>query len=104
MQARTTETKAATSTAAGKMDETTRNKSDQGAVKEEPLAVDSLDDGATSTLTLVSSKKKIPRRRNHFWCPMKDCASGPVKKIRQYLRKVRKLEDQTKEEGSPRGR
>lgn len=103
MQARTTETKTATSAAAGNMDETTRNESDQGAVKEELLAVDSLDDGATSTLTLVSSKKKKPRRRNHFWCPIKDYSSGPVNKIGQHLRKVCKLEDQTKQEGSPRG-
>ena len=93
MRARTTETKTVTSAAAGNVDETTRNESDQGAVKEEPLAVNSLDDRATSTLTLVSFKKKKPRRRNYFWCPIKDCASRPVKKIGQHLQKVHKLEE-----------
>ena len=63
---------------------------ERGEVSEEPITVSSLD-GATSTPTLVSKDKK-PVHRNHYWCPIQDCASGPVQKIGQHLQKVHKLE------------
>ena len=42
------------------------------------------DDGESSAKTLVSAKKKTPTR-NYYWCPVQDCASGPVQKIGQHL-------------------
>ena len=35
-----------------------------------------------------------PAKRNHFWCPVVDCASGPIQKLGQHLSKVHKLDAQ----------
>ena len=34
-------------------------------------------------------------KRNYFWCPVKDCASGPVQKMAQHLVKVHKMDTPT---------
>ena len=34
-------------------------------------------------------------KRNYFWCPMVDCASGPVQKMGQHLVKVHKMDRAT---------
>jgi hypothetical protein len=31
-------------------------------------------------------------KRNYFWCPVVDCASGPVQKMGQHLLKVHKMD------------
>ena len=52
---------------------------------------------------------KTPRsyKRNYFWCPEPDCASGPVQKITQHLKKVHKMSPQQASKvartGPPRG-
>ena len=39
-----------------------------------------------------------PTKRNHFWCPVVDCASGPIQKVGQHLSKVRPGGGQVAEE------
>ena len=34
-------------------------------------------------------------KRNYFWCPVVDCASGPVQKVTQHLSKVHKMDAAT---------
>ena len=34
-------------------------------------------------------------KRNYFWCPVVDCASGPVQKVTQHLQKVHKMDAAT---------
>ena len=34
-------------------------------------------------------------KRNYFWCPVVDCASGPVEKVTQHLSKVHKMDAAT---------
>ena len=41
------------------------------------------------------SQKRGKFKRNFFWCPVKDCASGPVQKITQHLQKVHKMDPAT---------
>ena len=38
---------------------------------------------------------KTSVKRNYFWCPELDCASGPVQKITQHLQKVHKMDSAT---------
>ena len=40
-------------------------------------------------------KGKAPAKRNYFWCPILDCASGPVQNVCQHLTNLmhRKLPD-----------
>lgn len=41
------------------------------------------------------SQKKSKFKRNFFWCPVTDCASGPVQKVTQHLQKVHKMDPAT---------
>ena len=41
------------------------------------------------------SGKKVVYKRNFFWCPEQDCASGPVQKVTQHLQKVHKMDPAT---------
>ena len=42
----------------------------------------------------AKSEKLLPHKTHHnsFWCPVADCASGPVQKITQHLMKVHKMD------------
>ena len=39
-------------------------------------------------------KRKRPQKKNYFWCPILDCASGPVQKVGQHLTKVHRVSPQ----------
>lgn len=41
------------------------------------------------------SSSSSSHKRNYFWCPEVDCASGPVQKITQHLQKVHKMSPAT---------
>ena len=41
------------------------------------------------------SGKKAAYKRNFFWCPEQDCASGPIQKVTQHLQKVHKMDPAT---------
>lgn len=42
-----------------------------------------------------STPSSSSHKRNYFWCPEVDCASGPVQKITQHLQKVHKMSPAT---------
>ena len=58
-----------------------------------------IEDGAGVAATPTEGKgirrKKTGHKRNYFWCPVQDCASGPVQKITQHLQKVHGMDAAT---------
>ena len=62
-------------------------------------------------IVVPSTRSSSSHKRNYFWCPEVDCASGPVQKITQHLQKVHKMSPATaariakkKRRGPSRGR
>lgn len=80
--------------------------------RREESALDTEADETSVAITPAEDKEKRKGgyKRNYFWCPVKDCASGPVQKVTQHLHKVHGMDPVTaskvarkKEEGTRRG-
>ena len=42
-----------------------------------------------------SKRGRKPGQRHYLWCPIKECMSGPIKKVTQHLYRVHKLPPST---------